>query len=168
MNHARAVRQLSAYLDEELSPSEMRAVAAHVAGCEACRDELAALRRVKDLLGRLPEVEPPAELWAGVRARAERTRHPASAVLEMLRGAFRRPAAAAVAAMVVLILAAAPLVKGRLDRLQAADIGVDLYVREHAVRAAADPFVDRAYLGLLIGDANLALAGARRVPGEGP
>lgn len=167
MNHARAARQLSAYLDEELSPSEIRAVHAHVAGCEACRDELAALRQVKDLLGRLPEMEPPADLWSGVRARAERAHHPA-AVLETLRAAFRRPAAAAVAAMVVLILVAAPLVKGRLDRLQAADIGVDLYVREHAVQAAADPFVDRAYLGLLIGDANLALAGARRVPGEGP
>jgi len=59
-------------------------------------------------------------------------------------------------------------VKGRIDRLQAADIGVDLYVREHALQSVVDPFVDRAYLGLLIGDANLALAGARRTPGEEP
>lgn len=168
MIHTRAARALSAYLDQELSPSEMRAVAAHIAECPACREELAALRGIKDLLGRLPEVEPPAGMWAAVRARTAVPRHPSATILETLRAAFRRPAAAAVAAMVIVLLIVLPLLKGRLDRLQAADIGVDLYVREHAVLAASDPFVDRAYLGLLIGDANLALAGARRLPGESP
>lgn len=168
MIHTRAARSLSAYLDEELSPSEMRAMAAHVAGCSSCREELAALRRVKSLLGRLPEVAPPPGLLQAVRAQAEARRSPSDAIWETLRAAFRRPAAAAVAAMVVVLLIVLPLLKGRLDRLQAADIGVDLYLREHAVIAASDPFVDPAYLGLLIGDANLALAGARRLPGEGP
>jgi hypothetical protein len=89
-------------------------------------------------------------------------------MLETMRAAFRRPAYAAAAAMLVLILIAVPLVKGRIDRLQAADIGVDIYVREHALVSSADPFVDRAYVGLLVGDANLALAGARRTLGEEP
>jgi anti-sigma factor RsiW len=168
MIHARAARHLSAYLDGELAPAERRAIEAHLAVCAACREELDALAQVKRLLGRLPEVEPPAGLWASLRARAVAPAHPAASLLEALRAAFRRPAAAAVAAMVVVILVVAPLVKGRLDRLQAAAVGVDLYVREHAVLAATDPFVDRAYLGLLIGDANVALAGARRVPGESP
>ena len=168
MIHARIVRQLSAYLDGELDPSVSRAVAAHLAGCDACQHELAALRQVKGLLERLPEVEPPQAVRQGLRARIVAEERPAATILDTVRAAFRRPAVAAVAAMVVLLLVALPLVKGRIDRLQAADIGVDLYVREHALQSVVDPFVDRAYLGLLIGDANLALAGARRTPGEEP
>ena len=168
MIHARIVRQLSAYLDGELDPSVSRAVAAHLAECDACRHELAMLRQVKGLLERLPEVEPPQAVWHGLRARLAAEDRPTVTILDTVRAAFRRPAVAAVAAMVVLLLVALPLVKGRIDRLQAADIGVDLYVREHALQSVVDPFVDRAYLGLLIGDANLALAGARRTPGEEP
>jgi hypothetical protein len=46
-------------------------------------------------------------------------------------------------------------------------VGVDVYVREHALLSATDPFADRAYLGLLIGDANVALVGQRRAPEDG-
>ena len=168
MIHARMSRQLSAYLDGELSPSESRVVTAHLADCALCREELAALRQVKGLLERLPEVEPPQAVRQGLHARIAAEARPMGTVLDTIRAAFRRPAVAAVAAMMIILLIAVPLVKGRIDRLQAADIGVDLYVREHALQSSADPFVDRAYLGLLIGDANLALAGARRVPGEEP
>lgn len=170
MSHARLMRQLSAYVDGELRPEEMQEVGAHLSGCAACREELARLRRLKHLLVHLPEVDPGPEVWAGLRARLAGAAHPAFAagLLEPIRAAFRRPAVVAAAAMLVVILVALPLVKGRIDRLQAANIGVDLYVREHALLSAADPFVDRAYLGLLIGDSNLALAGARRTPGEGP
>lgn len=169
MIHARLSRQLSAYADGELSPDERREVEAHLVTCVECREELSRLRQVKYLIGRLPEREAPPELWQGVRRRiAQEDQGPAAGILETMRAAFRRPAYAAVAAMVVLILIAVPLVKGRVDRLQAADIGVDVYVREHALVSSADPFVDRAYIGLLVGDANLALAGARRTPGEEP
>jgi len=44
--------------------------------------------------------------------------------------------------------------------------GLDLFVREHAITAAADPLVDSAYLGLLVTDANLRIVGARREPVE--
>jgi len=168
--HARLQRQLSAYVDGELSPDERREVDAHLPTCVECREELARLRQVKHLIGRLPEREPPQEVWQALRRRiAEDQGRPAAVgALETLRAAFRRPAVAAAAVIMVLILVALPLAKGRIDRLQAADIGVDVYVREHALVSSADPFVDRAYIGLLIGDANLALAGARRTPGEEP
>jgi hypothetical protein len=64
--------------------------------------------------------------------------------------------------VLVLLLIVLPMAKGRLDRLQAANVGVDVYVREHALLSTADPFADPAYLGLLITDANVALVGQRR------
>jgi hypothetical protein len=63
------------------------------------------------------------------------------------------------AVVVVLALAALPLVKGTVDRLHASEIGVDLYVHDHAVQMGAAPLVDRAYLGLVAGDAELVMAG---------
>ncbi|MGH2399198.1 MAG: anti-sigma factor family protein [bacterium] len=170
MIHARLQRQLSAYADNELHPDERREVEAHLQTCTACREELAGLRQVKYAIGRLPEREVPQEVWQGLRRRIaeEESRSGVAGVFESLRAAFRRPVYAAAAAMLVLILIAVPLVKGRIDRLQAGGIGVDVYVREHALVSSADPFVDRAYIGLLIGDANLALAGARRMPGTEP
>lgn len=170
MTHTRLARQLSAYVDGELRAEEMAEVTAHLATCARCRDDVARLRALKRLLVRVPEVEPSPRLWAGLRARVARdARAPwAAALQDALRAAFRRPAVAAAAAMLVVLLIALPLAKGRLDRLQAADIGVDLYVREHALLSGTDPFVDRAYLGLLIGDSNVALAGARRPVGEEP
>jgi len=38
-------------------------------------------------------------------------------------------------------------------------IGVDLYVREHAFEMSTEPLTDRAYLGLVAGDADLVLVG---------
>ncbi len=167
MTHGRLERQLSAYLDEELTPEESTEVRAHLDRCTACQEELARLRRVKQLLGALPEKAPPQEFWISLRRGLESPAPPVwLAILELLRSAFRRPAVAIAAFAVVVLLIALPLVKGHIDRLRAAETGVDVYVREHALVSAADPFVDRAYLGLLIGDANLALLGEPRRAGE--
>jgi len=83
-----------------------------------------------------------------------------------MRTVVRRPALAAAAIAVVVALVAIPLVRGELGRLRAAETGIDVYVREHALSSAADPLVDRAYLGLVIGDSNLALVGEPRRLGE--
>lgn len=40
----------------------------HLATCERCRDELDALRDVRTALRNLPELSPPAELWARIEA----------------------------------------------------------------------------------------------------
>lgn len=46
--------RLSAYLDSELATSERAGVQAHLADCEQCQRELAALRQTRDLLRALP------------------------------------------------------------------------------------------------------------------
>ncbi|HEY3246934.1 MAG TPA: zf-HC2 domain-containing protein [bacterium] len=166
MNHSRAERMLSALLDNELTADEAADVRAHLAACESCRGELDRLTRVKRLLAALPEREPPAAYWTDLRAPAAA---PAAGttVWDAFRTAWRRPAAALAAAAAVVLLVLLPLVKGRVDRLRAAEIGVDVYVREYAIASAYDPFADRAYLGLLIGDAGRALIGEPRPqPGD--
>lgn len=49
---------VSAYLDEALSPGERAAVAAHLDGCARCRGRLADLRATSRLIGALPAPEP--------------------------------------------------------------------------------------------------------------
>lgn len=63
---------LSALLDGELGAAEEAAVRAHLDGCEACRDELAATERVRALVRGLPQLDlPPVVVerarWAGRR-----------------------------------------------------------------------------------------------------
>jgi len=61
---------LSAYLDEELPESTARQVAAHLAECPACREELAGLRLTSHMLGSLPGPHLSTDLSAAVVARA--------------------------------------------------------------------------------------------------
>jgi len=51
--------QLSAYLDGELSPSEMRVVAGHLLQCEDCRANLHELDRARIAVRSLPGIDPP-------------------------------------------------------------------------------------------------------------
>jgi len=57
--HARVANDLSAYLDEELSPAERARVEAHLATCEQCRARLEELRQTVVLLRSLPPVPAP-------------------------------------------------------------------------------------------------------------
>lgn len=167
MTHARVQRQLSALLDNELTADEAQELRAHLETCARCREELEHLQGLKRLLGAVQDRTPPAQLWDDLRRRVDAPAPGAVAgLLETIRAAFRRPALATAAAAVVLMLVAFPLVRGRIDRLRAAEIGPDLFVREHALAAATDPFADRAYLGLLVSDVNLVLIGERRERGE--
>lgn len=56
--HRRARKNLSAYVDGELSARESEALDAHLEACERCRLELNALRATAGALRSLPEVEP--------------------------------------------------------------------------------------------------------------
>lgn len=179
LNHHRAGQLLSPYLDGELLPAESAAVQEHLLECAACRDAYERLRATKALLGELPVADPPAEFWALVRTpwagrsplhvrswpapiarltAARLVRWPRfPAVPPALR---RRVVWGVAAAVMVLIVALVPLVKGTLDRLHAAEIGVDLYVREHARQMiTTGPLTDRAYVGVVTGDADLVLVG---------
>jgi hypothetical protein len=66
-------------------------------------------------------------------------------------------ALAAVALAVVLV--AVPLLRGHLERLRAAEVGPDLFLRTYTPAAAEDPFVDRAFITLVSTDAGLRLIG---------
>lgn len=57
--HRRWAQDLSAYLDDQLSPSTKNAVEAHLASCASCREELESLRNVTFLLDRVPQVPVP-------------------------------------------------------------------------------------------------------------
>lgn len=166
VNHHRASRLLSAYLDSELTAAETRAVHAHLLDCAVCRDAYENLRVGRELLAGLPAAEPPAELLTAVRhpvLHSSAVAVPAAwarLVPFVPRGiTIRRPGWALAAVLLVLVLAALPLVKGTVDRLHATEIGVDLYVHDHAMQMGTAPLVDRAYVGLVAGDAELVLAG---------
>ena len=185
VNHHRAGRLLSAYVDSELTAAEARAVQEHLLDCAACRDAHDRLRATRDLVAGLPPPEPPAEFWAAIRGPAVRGAHAlagepetfgarlraAWAAVRRLPGEWvvvRKPGWALAAVVVVLALAALPLVKGTVDRLHATEIGVDLYVHDHALQMGTAPLVDRAYVGLVAGDAELVLAGETPRPmGDG-
>jgi anti-sigma factor RsiW len=179
---------LSAYVDAELTAAEAREVQEHLMDCAQCRDVHDRLRATRDLLGGLAPAEPPAEFWAAIREPVLRAAAApalpdvrADEWSQRLRDAWRqlgrrrwfvvrRPGWALAAVLIVLTVAALPLVKGTVDRLHATEIGVDLYVHDHAVQMGSAPLVDRAYVGLVAGDAELVLAGEnpRAAGGGGP
>jgi|GEM_PF-1783132 len=79
MNDCASLREwLSAYLDGEIDTRRREAVEAHLAGCDACRRELASLREVSACLRVWPAPEANPQLSARFAARlAKRTRQKA-------------------------------------------------------------------------------------------
>ncbi len=156
MNHARASRLLSAYIDEELSPDEMAAIGGHLADCPGCRAEIQELRATKRLLGSLgrPEMPPgfAADTWSRVAPQARP---------RLLWWPVRLPHPATAIAVLVLVLAmvTAPAIRGHQVRLRAAEVGPDLFLQRTARAQAGDPLADRAFLGLVFTDASLRLIG---------
>jgi anti-sigma factor RsiW len=159
LNHHRAEQLLSPYLDGELLPREAAEVQEHLLECRDCRQAYERLRATKALLGELPVAEPPGEFWPAVQNPATARRPLGDRAAQWRAVLGRRVAWVVAAAAVVLALAVTPLIKGTVDRLHAAEIGVDLYVREHAVHMSTEPLVDRAYLGVIVGDSDLVLVG---------
>ena len=157
MNHHRIEQLLSAHLDGELAPAEAAAVQEHLLDCATCREAYENLRAAKEALGRLAVAEPPAEFWRHIRE-PHGGRRPVGFSPRRVPGG-RRLAWALAAVVLALVLAAVPLVKGTVDRLHATEIGVDLYVREHGLGMSTEAFPDRAYLGIVTGDADLVLVG---------
>jgi anti-sigma factor RsiW len=66
--HASA-SSLAAFAEGALPPDEMRAIAAHVAGCDECAERVAAYAEVDSLVRAAPAPIPPASLRAGLYAR---------------------------------------------------------------------------------------------------
>jgi len=71
--HSRFRDRLSAYIDAQLSPGEIRALESHLHGCDACRSELDELRIAISAVRDLPQAEVPrsfalTQAMAGTRA----------------------------------------------------------------------------------------------------
>lgn len=62
-------KQLTAYLDGDLSGDRGSAIRGHLRGCDGCRQIASDEAALRDGLRSLPPVDPPASLWAGVQAR---------------------------------------------------------------------------------------------------
>lgn len=81
---------LVAYLDNEVTPSEQTLIRAHLAGCDACQQKLAALSALQShvsqsLKVRAAQVAPSPQAWSRLQARLAREAHPSW---------FQRPAMA--------------------------------------------------------------------------
>jgi len=85
MNAAcRAIRPLlSAYMDNEVTPDELRAIGAHVATCAECATVLAEYRELRSLVRALPPPLPPGNLQGAVFAHATPTYRRRAALLEV-------------------------------------------------------------------------------------
>lgn len=157
MNHRRAERLLSAYLDTELSSEEMAEVRSHLEGCPDCRAELEELRATRRLLSSLEGPDLPREFAADLSLRLGRRASGLWGWHPPIWGP--RPATVLAVLALVLVLVAVPAIRGHQHRLRAAEIGPDLFLRRAAQAQARDPLLDRAFVGLVFTDANLRLIG---------
>ncbi|MEP7327207.1 MAG: zf-HC2 domain-containing protein [Gemmatimonadota bacterium] len=102
------MHRLSEYLDGELTPVERSGVEDHLSTCETCRRVLDELRIVMAQAAVLPDREPQADLWPGVReAIAQGRVVPISAARPARRFSFSLAQLTAAAAALVLVSASA-------------------------------------------------------------
>lgn len=135
------IETLSAYGERELSGARQARVEEHLAGCASCRADLARVRLLVDEAAALPRgVQPPDEVWRGIRTRlanegARRSRRP--------RRRWIALASLAAAAAIVLFAASAIIRPGQSARTMA--------TRAPAPRSAPTPVhvaaVDESYQG---------------------
>jgi hypothetical protein len=69
--------KLDEYVDGTLPEAQLQEIELHLAGCAACREEEARLRRLLDLASALPqEIRPRRDLWPAITARLESADEP--------------------------------------------------------------------------------------------
>jgi hypothetical protein len=137
-----AIEQLSAYIDDELPPSEATAMRAHLAGCAACTAAIAELRGMVSSARGLAAPEPPVTLWASIEGELERRDRFAWLKISLWRPLGIGALAGAVA--VVLVLAALPALRLREagNGQPAAPPGADVVATAAAM--SADPLLHEA------------------------
>lgn len=156
-------RLLSSFLDEEVTPEERQTVEALLRRDPEVRALYEELHTTRDLLRALPERPLPEGFVEEVLRRARADRRLAAGFLWTVRDLFwsvrARTVLVAAAICAVLVLGVGPLLRTEWERLRAAEVGVEFVVREHTVLVSGDPLTDRAYLGVVLTDTNLQLAG---------
>ena len=160
MNCRRVSSLLSAYLDAELTGSEMLEIRAHLDGCPACRAEHRTLRETKHLLASLALQTPRQDFEPLLRAQVERASHPAgrwvpSWLLAWQGGALSLPrprplVAAAALSLTTLLLATAtldtPSAAPDASARAAAPEVYPRYVEPHSVYLSSMPLAQPAPL----------------------
>lgn len=103
-----ALELLSSYLDQEVTPRQLRLVEDHLEECSQCRKTLAGLRSVADTVRRLESVAPPSTLGMATERRIRLTSLEESRGLDIERslGSWLRQPVLAPAFAVVLALGA--------------------------------------------------------------
>lgn len=69
MTGDRWTARLSEYIDGELQPDEHDALERHLVECDACREAVASLRRVRMRAGAIADRPPHVDLWPGIAQR---------------------------------------------------------------------------------------------------
>ncbi len=107
MEHKEAFDLLTAYLDDEVTAEQRRAIEAHLATCRICPKELDGLRRAQEILRRsfkssAAGVEPPPQAWQQLQPALDVSR---PSLLFLFRRRRWRIAATVVFIAVLVILA---------------------------------------------------------------
>lgn len=97
----RVRNHLSAYLDRELTGSEMLEIREHIRWCEECRGEYHTLLRVKSLVNSLPELTPSPEVMNKLRVRLDAERRSPQRLFRGPMSVVVSTVAAALAALVI-------------------------------------------------------------------
>ncbi|HRF60523.1 MAG TPA: anti-sigma factor [Fimbriimonadaceae bacterium] len=143
MNCRCAQNLLSAYVDGELAGVEMLRLREHLGVCPACREEVEALRAMKRLLSRSPQVEPPAgfeDRLAAIVLTSDATRHRPGTPIWRL--ALTTSLAAATIVFVLLqVMRPSPASNGA--RTAPADVAFDVQ-SDQSYMATSDPFGGQA------------------------
>ncbi len=106
MKCARLEKLLPMYLENELSPKEMRLVEKHLAQCSSCADILASLTKINSILASLPELEVSPSLQARLYAIPYQKKAPAkkfSALFDWLLRPSLQPILAAASIFLFII-----------------------------------------------------------------
>ncbi len=91
-----------------LNDRQRKAIEAHLEHCPRCREELAALERISELLAPAPQVTPARDLWPEIEARLRHKRSASSRLPWRWRIATAAASAAAVVALLLALWAPTP------------------------------------------------------------
>ena len=96
MKCSEIINRVDEFLDDRLNPADLTAVRTHLAECGACREEIEAVRDLRDRASHLPRsIEPPHDLWPQIAGRMSQEK--------IVRNRFGRQFLLAAAAVVLLV-----------------------------------------------------------------